>query len=195
MVHRYALPDEVGLGMHFLDFTRDDDRMWKVFQFFVTNFYRRRQSTYAVRSEAFPWFSSDRHHSAPVFLPRLETDIVLADKKSKVVIDTKYSIKPLVTRRDKTTLRSTHVNQMFAYMKNVEARDHKERTVRGVLLYAAVAGSFCWDWTLFGYPLRVAAVDLGREWQEIEDQLLLLLDFDCTRTPLDHPVGVATFAG
>jgi len=48
MVHRYALPTEAGRGMRFVDFARAG--MWKVFQQFVTNFYRRRQSIYTVNA-------------------------------------------------------------------------------------------------------------------------------------------------
>lgn len=38
-----------------------------------------------------------------------------------------------------------------------------------------VAGSFCFNWTLFGHSFSAAAGDLCCEWQDIEKQLLSLV--------------------
>jgi 5-methylcytosine-specific restriction enzyme subunit McrC len=175
MLHRYAVADETGSGMRFVDFVRDETKMRKLFQMFVTNFYRRRQQEYGVEPEAFPWHSSAAHHSAIVALPGLHTDIVLSSTAKKIVVETKYMPEPFRKRFGKTILRSTHVNQIFAYMQNVEARDHSRRPVEGILLYPATTGGFCLKWTLFGHPLTSAAVDLSKTWSEIEGELLLLI--------------------
>jgi hypothetical protein len=52
MIHHYALPQEQGHGMRFIDF--NDDQMWKLLQLFVTTFYRRKQPIYSVNPDAFP---------------------------------------------------------------------------------------------------------------------------------------------
>jgi 5-methylcytosine-specific restriction enzyme subunit McrC len=172
MIHRYVLPTEETVGTRFTDFRRDDAKMRKLFQLFVTNFYRRRQNVYRVSVEAFPWSRSSEHHDSSVSLPRLETDIILASSQMKIVIETKFVGRIFDERYGKRTLRPSNVNQVFAYMQNTETRDQHKRSVRGILLYAGIDGPFLLDWTLFGKPLRAVAVDLTEEWSDIEVQLL-----------------------
>jgi 5-methylcytosine-specific restriction enzyme subunit McrC len=179
LLHRYALPDETGFGMRFVDFVRDDVKMRKLFQMFVTNFYRRRQRLYSVNAEAFSWHDSGACHSDEVALPGLHTDIVLTSPVKKIVVETKYMPQPFYKRFGKTILRASHVNQLFAYMQNVEAWDHSRHPVEGVLLYPAVAGAFRLEWRLFGHSFTVAAVDLSKNWQGIERQLLEIVDIAC----------------
>ena len=167
MVHRYALPQEHGCGMRFIDF--DEKQMWKVFQQFVTNFYRRKQDVYGVNPDAFPWLVTESPEIERFSLPGLNTDIVLTSPSCRIVIDSKFYEAPFDTRYDKPALKSAHLNQMFAYMQNLLRRDERGRQVDGVILYAAVsdgavAGAFCQDWKLFGHNLRVASLDLSNNW-------------------------------
>ncbi len=173
MVHRYALPQENGQGMRFVDF--DEDKMWKVFQQFVTNLYRKKQSVYRVNPDTFPWLVSLSPEVEQFTLPVLRTDIVLTGPASRIVIDTKFFAEPFDRRYGRVTVRPGHLNQMFAYMQNLAARDDRRRRVDGVILYAALSGAFQQDWTLFGHNLRVAGVDLSMDWIQIENSLLLLI--------------------
>jgi 5-methylcytosine-specific restriction enzyme subunit McrC len=178
MVQRYVLPQEHGRGMRFISFNRK--QMWKVFQSFVTNFYRRKQNIYSVNPDAFPWLTTQTPDVEKFSLPGLQTDIVLTSPVSRIVIDSKFYGDPFHTRYDKPTVNSAHLNQMFAYMQNVLAGDDRGRHVDGVILYAAVSGGavqgeFCQDWKLFGHNLRVAGVDLSEDWMHIESSLLSLI--------------------
>jgi 5-methylcytosine-specific restriction enzyme subunit McrC len=173
MVQRYALPTEHGYGMRFIDF--DQGQMWKVFQRFVTNFYRRKQNIYSVNPDAFPWFVSQSPEAEWFSLPQLETDIVLSSPTSRLVVDTKFFTEPFDNEYDKPTVKPGHLNQMFAYMQNVAARDDRRRQVNGVILYAAISGAFFQDWKLFGHNLRVAGVDLSKDWMEIQNSLLSVI--------------------
>jgi len=173
MVHRYVLPQEHGDGMRFVDFNQD--QMWKVFQLFVTNFYRRRQTKYTVNPNAFSWLVSQSPQLERFSLPRLETDIVLTSATSRIIVDTKFFEEPFDRRYDKETVRPGHLNQMFAYLQNVAARDERRRTIDGLILYAAVSGEFLQDWKLFGHSLRIAGVDLSRDWADIERILLSVI--------------------
>ena len=109
-------------------------------------------------------------------LPGLRTDIVLTTLEKKIVVETKYMPEPFHKRFGKTMLRSAHLNQIFAYMQNVAARDHIARPVEGILLYPATEKPFRLQWTLFGRPLTSAAVDLSATWKDIETQLLQLVN-------------------
>jgi 5-methylcytosine-specific restriction enzyme subunit McrC len=173
MVHRYALPQEHGRGMRFLHF--DESMMWKLFQQFVTNLYRTKQTVYRVNPDAFPWFVSRSPDTEEFTLPELQTDIVLTNTSSRIVVDTKFFAEPFDKRYGKVTVRPGHLNQMFAYVQNLAARDHRRREVHGVILYAAVSGAFQQDWTMFGHNLRVAGVDLSKDWMEIEKSVLSVI--------------------
>jgi 5-methylcytosine-specific restriction enzyme subunit McrC len=191
MLNRYALADETGAGMHFLDFVRDRVKMRKLFQMFITNFYRRRQQAYSINAPAFPWHGSTAHHPGEVALPGLHTDIVMTNTVKKIVVEIKYIPEPFHKHHGKTMLRPAHVNQIFAYMQNVEAWDHSRRPVEGILLYPAVAEPFHLRWTLFGHHFAAAAVDLSRNWMEIESQLLELVDVPCPQPCIELPSAFA----
>jgi 5-methylcytosine-specific restriction enzyme subunit McrC len=83
MVQRYALPREHGHGMRFINFNRK--QMWKLFQLFVRNFYRRKQSVYSVDSERFPWLVLQSPEVEQFSLPALETDMVLSSPASQLL--------------------------------------------------------------------------------------------------------------
>jgi len=176
MVQRYALPHEHGHGLRFIDFNRK--QMWKLFQLFVRNFYRRKQNIYSVNSERFPWLVSQSPEVEQFSLPGLETDMVLSSPTSRIVLDTKFYPRPLETRYDKLTVRSGHLNQMFAYMQNLAASDARQRPVDGVLLYATVSIPSPQDWQLFGHNIRVAGVDLSQDWKDIDKSLLSVIGID-----------------
>jgi 5-methylcytosine-specific restriction enzyme subunit McrC len=178
MVQRYALPQEHGRGMQFIHF--DEKQMWKVFQRFVTNFYRRKQDVYRVNPDAFPWLVTESPEVERFSLPGLKTDIVLTSPISRIVIDSKFYEAPFDTQYDKPALKSAHLNQMFAYMQNLVRRDDRGRQVDELILYAAVSGgavpgAFCQDWKLFGHNLRVASLDLSNDWRQIEKSLLSVI--------------------
>lgn len=178
MVQRYVLPEEHGHGVRFINF--DEKQMWKVFQRFITNFYRRKQVFYRVNPDTFPWLVTQSPEVEQFSLPGLETDIVLTSPGSRIVIDAKFYEDPFDTRYKKPTVKSAHLNQMFAYMQNLAARDDRGRQVDGLILYAAVStgavpGAFGQDWTLFGHKLRVASLDLSNDWRHIEKSLLSVI--------------------
>jgi 5-methylcytosine-specific restriction enzyme subunit McrC len=181
MVQRYVLPSEHGRGMRFVSF--DEGQMWKLFQLFVENFYRRRQGTYKVHSAKLPWCISQGPRTQQFFIPGLETDIVLSNHKSRIVVDTKFYAVPFDTRFDKPTVKAEHLNQMFAYMQNLAASEEKGRRIDGILLYATVSIPVMQDWELFGHSLRVAGVDLSQDCREIHNRLLSVIGVSI---PLDQ---------
>ena len=71
--------------MRFIDF--DEEQMWKVFQQFITNFYRKKQNFYRVNPDAFPWLITQSPGAEKFSLPGLQTDIVLTSPASRIVID------------------------------------------------------------------------------------------------------------
>ena len=58
-----------------------------------------------------------------LFIPRMETDVVLQSPTRAIIIDTKYYQHTLRGQYDQGKFRSTHRYQLFAYLKNAEAMD------------------------------------------------------------------------
>jgi 5-methylcytosine-specific restriction enzyme subunit McrC len=171
IVQRYALPEQHGRGFQFVEFT--EDQMGKLFQVFLTRFYQKRQNTYRVDSRRLDWCISQKPEVESFWLPQLQTDIVLSNSDKQLVIEAKFYREPFDLRFGKATVRSAHINQLFAYMQNIAANDRRGRPVDGILLYAAVSGPFQQDWQILGHNMRVAGVDLSDEnWREIETRLL-----------------------
>lgn len=174
------LADESGKSTVFRDFVRDPRQMRMLFQRFVTNFYARRQTRYAVGSPAFGWPGSVALHGQGPALPQLRTDIVLTCPDEQIVIDTKFTPRPFEAYLGGETLRTSHLYQMYAYLQNVAVRDARRRPVRGILLYPAAPRREALAWTLPGLThqtatLQVAFVDLAQPWPLIEAELLGLL--------------------
>jgi hypothetical protein len=48
------------------------------------------------------------------------------------------------------------------------------RTVSGAIIYAATDGPISRRYVMDGFPIAVVAIDLGRKWREIHDEILNL---------------------
>jgi len=177
IVLRFALPcDRQGddATIDFRDFTKDGRWMGALFERFVREVIRREQGLLRYR----PRSSSLVHLARPIgsaralasaLLPRLETDICLEDctlavkQRTVAVIETKFYTPPLIYGRHdgKARLRTTHINQLYVYMKALAAQGQPVRT--GILLYAASTreGGFDVEYTIDGFHLiaRTLALD------------------------------------
>jgi 5-methylcytosine-specific restriction enzyme subunit McrC len=173
MVQQYVLPTENGHGMRFVRFNKN--QMWKLFQLFVANFYRKKQNKYDVLSVKLSWYISQSPACETLFLPGLETDIVLSDQTSRIVIDTKFYSIPFDKRYDKLTVKPGDINQLFAYMQNLAVIEKQRRRIDGILLYATTTIPTAHDWTIFGHNLRVAGINLAQDWGRIQSGLLSLI--------------------
>ena len=84
----------------------------------------------------------------------------------------------------KAVFDSSHLYQLYAYLKSQEHLSEAHRTAVGILLYPAVQNKFSEKVRLQDQVIRLESVDLAAPWQEIEGQLMELL------TPAPHrPVG------
>ena len=98
--------------------------------------------------------------------------ITLHKGDKTLIIDTKYYGKSLSEHYDKATLRSAHLYQIFAYVKNLDTEN--TGNVSGLLLYAKTEDEvfpegepFVIGGNLFG----ARTLDLNRRFEEIAGQL------------------------
>jgi 5-methylcytosine-specific restriction enzyme subunit McrC len=93
----------------------------------------------------------------------------------KIVIDTKYYSKTLQSHYDKRSIHSGHMYQLFAYLRNMQIKEHRGRTIEGMLLYPTVGTSLNLRYRVQGHRVRIATVDLNADWKQIHNQLLGLV--------------------
>ena len=112
----------------------DDQKLSSLYEKFVKEYYRRHFPILNPVALPINWNVEDNEMIK--LLPKMKTDITLTYKNKILIIDTKYykHITQYNTLFDNNTLRSAHIYQIYAYVKNKD----KNNTgyVQGMLLYA-----------------------------------------------------------
>jgi 5-methylcytosine-specific restriction enzyme subunit McrC len=175
LLYHSMLVDPVSGRTAFRDFLSDERAMARLFERFVRSFYRREQSDYACASERLPWAEVEGDPEALSLLPEMRTDVTLRSEHRTVVIDTKYYASCLQTYRGAESVRSDHLYQLFAYLKNTTPNGSIVVPPDGILLYPVVGRPLDLKYRLHGHWVRVATVDLGTRWQDIRERLLGLI--------------------
>ena len=99
--------------------------------------------------------------------------------KTKVVIDTKYYKRTLVTHFEKEQIRQTHLNQICIYLKNLEAKGGINLDSTGVLLYPETTegeGIRAGYTNMLGHKVVVTTINLNQHWKLIHNDLIELID-------------------
>ena len=177
LVHAALLVNEDMGDYVFRDFERDE-RMWKLYQDFVFNFYRLEQREFEVKRDRIEWDALAADPLAFGLLPQMMTDISLRSRSTPprtIIIETKYSEGLMQTHYEKQSIDSGHLYQLFAYLKNLESRSAADCHAEGILLYPAVTRRFDLQYVIRGHPIRVYTIDLSQKWQDIRSDLLQLL--------------------
>lgn len=171
LIFQSLLVDETSGSYKFRDFMQDPQKMWKVFQSFVFNFYRFEQSTYKVSSENIGWDIQEIDDVAYSLLPRMVTDITLKSDSRTLIIDTKYYEQTLQSYFDTDKFHSKDMYQLFTYLMNYRST-HPEQQPHGMLLYPCVTKSLNAKMTISGVPIQICTIDLSQPWLNIKTDLL-----------------------
>ena len=102
----------------------------------------------------------------------MKTDIVLKKGSKTLIIDAKYYGKSLIEHKVKTELRSAHLYQIYAYVKNLDK--HNTGNVSGLLLYAKTDEEVFPDGAPFvigGNSIGARTLDLNQKFDVISQQL------------------------
>lgn len=170
------LSNESG-NINLLEVINNDQKMQKIFEKFLLNFYRLEQKVYFVKSERLNWIISDPADIS--LLPIMQTDICLLSKEKKIIIDAKYYRKALVKNFEKMRIRSNHLYQLYAYIN----QSNNEKITEGILIYPfngyhlnekyhipIKVGS-----TILRSSISVVTIDLTKKWNDIHRNLLEII--------------------
>ena len=155
---------------HLMDFL-DEQRMCRLYEKFILEYYRKEFPQISVSSSQIPWALDDE---ASAMLPIMQSDVMLTYGDKVLILDAKYYSHATQTRYDARTLHSNNLYQIFAYVKN----KHSElagtpRVVSGMLLYAQTDDETPLDHTyrMSGNTISVKTLDLNCDFPKIAEQL------------------------
>ena len=176
-LNRPRLPQDDARGQRFTDIRELVE--WRVYERFVANFMKMHCVDWDVATQRrLNWNETCRDGASEVGLPGMQPDIVLGHKDSgqRVVIDTKWYSSPVTHHHGRETVHSTNLFQMWSYLSSQDGMYPEHCTATGILLYAqTAAGKRTLRTCIDEHPFRVHTLDLSQDWQDIEDELRLLI--------------------
>lgn len=161
--------------------TFSDEHMNMLFQRFVLAFYQRSHPEYKARAKQIKWDMCDGESATIAMLPIMQTDITLTLDPRTLIKDTKYYSQTVLEHQGKMSLRSAHLYQIHTYVSN-EDWQHTG-LVDGMLLYARTTSDIQPELHLRthdGNVIMARTLDLSQDFEQIEEELESLLDYDPT---------------
>ena len=149
----------------------DEQRMCRLYEKFVLEYYRREHPQITTNASRIPWQLDDGMND---MLPVMQTDIMLSHGEKTLIIDTKYYDHSTQTRYGKNTLHSGNIYQIFTYVKNKEAElAGQPHEVSGMLLYAKTDEDTYpeHEYRMSGNKIEVRVLNLDCDFGLIKSQL------------------------
>lgn len=150
-----------------------EEHMERLYEKFILEYYRQHHPELHPSAAHIAWNLTETPDEKMIqFLPNMQTDITLQKDERTLIIDTKYYSKSMIQNYDKVTLRSAHLYQIFAYVKNLDNKN--TGNISGLLLYAKTEEEIFLDGEPFvigGNRIGVKTLDLNQEFYLITEQL------------------------
>ena len=149
----------------------DEQRMCRLYEKFILEYYRKEHSEITAQASQIPWQLDDGFSD---MLPVMQSDITLSRGNRTLIIDAKYYAHNTQTQYDVHTLHSGNLYQIFTYVKNKDAEyGDAPHEVSGMLLYARTDEQIQPDhvYHMSGNRISVRTLDLGCDFAGIARQL------------------------
>lgn len=149
----------------------DEQRMCRLYEKFILEYYRKEHPEITARASQIPWQLDDGFND---MLPIMQSDITLSRGNRTLIIDAKYYAHNTQTQYDVHTLHSGNLYQIFTYVKNKDAEyGDAPHEVSGMLLYAKTDEQIQPDhvYHMSGNKISVRTLDLNCDFAGIAEQL------------------------
>ena len=149
----------------------DEQRMCRLYEKFILEYYRREFPRLSANAAQIPWQLDDGENE---FLPVMQSDIMLSYQGKTLIIDAKYYENTMQVQFHKRTIHSANLYQIFTYVKNKEVQlQGQEHEVSGMLLYAGTDEELQPDksYQMSGNKISIRTLDLNQKFPEIAKQL------------------------
>lgn len=146
----------------------DEQRMCRLYEKFILEFYRKEHPELRASASQIPWDLDDGYGE---MLPVMQSDIMLEKGGKTLVIDAKYYAHTTQSQYDIHTLHSGNLYQVYTYIKNLDK--NKTGNVSGMLLYARTDESVLPNnkYKMGGNDIYVMTLNLDCDFAEIKGQL------------------------
>lgn len=147
----------------------DEQRMSRLYEKFILEYYRKHFPQLTVTASQIPWCVEDN-----TMLPTMQSDIHLQKDNTVLIIDAKYYSQTTQFRYNKHTIHSNNLYQIFTYVKNRDYQfENLEHTVSGMLLYTKTEDEIQPDniYQMHGNQITVKTLDLNLPFTDIKKQL------------------------
>ena len=149
----------------------DEQRMHRLYEKFILEYYRKEYPQIAANASQIPWQLDD---DMSAMLPVMQTDIMLSHGEKTLIIDAKYYAHSTQIQYDKHTLHSGNMYQIFTYVKNKETElADRPHEVSGMLLYAKTDEDIYPEneYRMSGNRIEVRTLNLDGDFDMIKAQL------------------------
>lgn len=171
MLYENTLPSEKPGEWIFQDFTRDENKMNRLFEAFLFNFYKREFTTYKIRRTFIYWKLSSTDEAHLKFLPRMETDIAIETDQSSYIIDAKYYRETLTNQYDTSKVQSANLYQLFSYLMNQRSEVPASFKTKGMLIYPTNKEEVDLTYWYDQHEIHIKTINLNMHWKLIEKRL------------------------
>ena len=149
----------------------DEQRMCRLYEKFILEYYRKHYPSISANAEQIPWQLDDGMND---MLPVMQSDITLKKGNQVLIIDAKYYAHATQSKHDRHKIHSANLYQVFTYVKNKEYElKDTEHKVSGMLLYAQTDEEIQPNNTYYmsGNRIDVRSLDLNCDFSVIKEQL------------------------
>lgn len=149
----------------------DEQRMCRLYEKFILEYYRREFPQISASASQIPWAVDD---GVRAMLPVMQSDIMLSYEDKVLIIDAKYYSHTTQAQYDTHTLHSNNLYQIFTYVKNKDSElAEVPHVVSGMLLYARTEEAVQPNNTyqMSGNKISVKTLDLNCDFSDVAAQL------------------------
>lgn len=149
----------------------DSQEMHALYENFLLAYYRRTYPGLHASAAYIPWQLDDDENC---LLPAMKTDITLSCGGKTLIIDAKYYESGILqSQYEKKSVRSAHLYQIFAYVKNKATAMENPQNVAGLLLYAGTDEKVTPNqvYSMSGNRIGVETLDLNQDFAGIKAHL------------------------
>jgi 5-methylcytosine-specific restriction enzyme subunit McrC len=171
LIYENSLPSEKPGEWLFMDFQRNSDKMNRLYEAFLFNFYRKEFPGWQVRREYINWQFISADPAAQQYLPWMETDITIDTGYSKIIMDAKYYSQTLASNYNALKVHSINLYQLFSYLINQRGKSDYSMNARGILLYPTIEGEVDLEYWFDSHRIQIKTINLNTSWREIDKRL------------------------
>ena len=172
ILNRRLMPMEKGGDYSLPKINRDELTLYDIYEKFVAEFYRSHLKEWEVRPQTVIHWPFEGETD---YMPVMKPDLILEQKETGkiIILDTKFT-RRIITKGqyDSTTFNSSHIYQIYSYLRSQENRSENYLLSTGLLLYPSANWNCSEEIKIQGHRIRWETVDLSMWWEDIEKELI-----------------------